>query len=63
MHRVVCRCGHPRDAHEHYRAGSECAVCGAAVCARFRRVYWWHRLIRGREPVNSGRGAGSDPGS
>jgi hypothetical protein len=24
---VLCRCGHNRLAHEHYRKGSECALC------------------------------------
>ncbi len=32
-----CVCGHPRAAHEHYRRGSDCGVCGAAQCACFRR--------------------------
>ena len=31
---AVCRCGHPRDAHEHYRRGTECALC--VECPRFR---------------------------
>jgi hypothetical protein len=30
----TCSCGHPRRAHEHYRRGSDCAMCG---CGRFRR--------------------------
>lgn len=30
----ACVCGHPQDAHEHYRAGSDCALCD---CPRFRR--------------------------
>ena len=25
---VLCRCGHERLAHQHYRRGSECALCG-----------------------------------
>lgn len=29
----VCRCGHRRDAHEHYRPGSDCGLC---ACTRFR---------------------------
>ena len=33
----LCRCGHGRTAHEHYRRGSDCGVCGAAGCAAFRR--------------------------
>ncbi|MEQ3548982.1 hypothetical protein WIS52_00750 [Pseudonocardia nematodicida] len=31
----VCTCGHDRDAHEHYRAGSDCGACGAD-CRAFR---------------------------
>jgi hypothetical protein len=30
----LCSCGHGKQAHEHYRRGSDCALCG---CARFRR--------------------------
>lgn len=29
---AVCRCGHEKAAHEHYRAGSDCAGC---ACGRF----------------------------
>jgi len=28
-----CRCGHPGRAHEHYRRGTDCALCR---CARFK---------------------------
>lgn len=28
-----CRCGHPTDAHGHFRSGTDCAVCG---CSRYR---------------------------
>lgn len=31
--RVHCRCGHDRDAHQHYRPGSDCGECGPTVCA------------------------------
>ncbi len=31
-----CRCGHVYEAHEHYRKGSDCGVCGRDVCAKFR---------------------------
>lgn len=31
MHRS-CSCGHEKDAHEHYRRGSDCSSCG---CTRF----------------------------
>ncbi|MGV9673609.1 MULTISPECIES: hypothetical protein [unclassified Gordonia (in: high G+C Gram-positive bacteria)] len=34
----VCRCGHPRAMHEHYRAGSDCGHCGFAGCAKFRKT-------------------------
>jgi hypothetical protein len=30
-----CRCGHLRNAHKHYRRGSDCGLCG---CPRFRAV-------------------------
>lgn len=25
-----CSCGHDHDAHEHYRSGSDCALCSCA---------------------------------
>jgi hypothetical protein len=28
----TCLCGHPRNAQQHYRRGSDCALCG---CARY----------------------------
>lgn len=34
--RERCACGHTREAHEHYRRGTDCALCGAEVCGRFR---------------------------
>ena len=33
-----CRCGHARNAHEHYRAGTDCALCRPGVCNRFKRA-------------------------
>ena len=32
-----CVCGHAREAHEHYRRGTDCGVCGAEQCLEFRR--------------------------
>ena len=32
----VCMCDHVRDAHEHYRPGTDCGVCGRPVCPEFR---------------------------
>lgn len=31
---VTCVCGHQQAAHEHYRPGSDCALCD---CPRFRK--------------------------
>ncbi|PZF54949.1 hypothetical protein DEJ23_13055 [Curtobacterium sp. MCSS17_008] len=31
---ATCVCGHQHEAHEHYRPGSDCALCD---CPRFRR--------------------------
>lgn len=38
----LCTCGHARQAHEHYRPGSDCAFCD---CPRFsrRRRAWFRR--------------------
>ncbi|MFT4110160.1 hypothetical protein [Propionicimonas sp.] len=32
----VCVCGHPKSAHEHYRKGTECALCDVSVCGAYR---------------------------
>jgi hypothetical protein len=32
-----CVCRHAREAHEHWRRGSDCGVCGPRRCARYRR--------------------------
>jgi hypothetical protein len=31
-----CACGHAREAHEHYRPGTDCGVCGATACSAYR---------------------------
>ncbi|MBF4594166.1 MULTISPECIES: hypothetical protein [Curtobacterium] len=31
---VTCVCGHVQDAHEHYRPGTDCALCD---CQKFRK--------------------------
>ena len=33
---AVCECGHVQAAHEHYRRGSDCGICGRDVCGSFR---------------------------
>lgn len=30
-----CGCGHSRNAHEHYRAGSDCSLCTDRSCSSF----------------------------
>jgi hypothetical protein len=32
-----CVCRHAREAHEHWRRGTDCGVCGPQACARYRR--------------------------
>jgi len=43
-----CWCGHDRDAHSHYRSGTDCALC---QCQRWAPPRWWRlrmfRLDRG----------------
>lgn len=33
-----CVCGHTREAHEHLRRGTDCALCQRGGCERFRRA-------------------------
>lgn len=32
---VNCRCGHERDAHDHYRASTNCALCPCRHYGRY----------------------------
>lgn len=42
-----CRCGHEREAHEHFRRGSDCALCPPErPCDRFRPTTRWAWLRR-----------------
>lgn len=41
-----CECGHPREAHEHYRKGTDCSLCPGNACVRFRPV----ASVAGDEP-------------
>ena len=45
---MVSGCGHPADAHEHYRRGSECALCRCPGFAATRLTAWW-RLVLARD--------------
>lgn len=41
MNATCRRCAHDREAHEHYRRGSDCALCD---CPRWRRMpFRWLR--------------------
>jgi hypothetical protein len=31
----TCTCGHNAEAHEHYRHGNDCAICGDIVCGAY----------------------------
>jgi hypothetical protein len=45
-----CRCGHPRTAHQHYRGGTECALC--IECPRYRsagRLLWRLKALLRRQ--------------
>jgi hypothetical protein len=50
VHPVVCRCGHDHEAHEHYRPGTDCALC---ECKRWNPPHpLWRRLRPGpRKPA------------
>jgi hypothetical protein len=31
-----CLCGHAREAHKHFRRGTDCGACGAQECGAFK---------------------------
>jgi hypothetical protein len=39
--RAVCLCGHDRKAHDHYRRGSDCALCDCAAWTSSRWSWRW----------------------
>lgn len=41
----LCRCGHLSEAHEHYRRGTDCALCD---CARYRTTFTFARAPQQR---------------
>lgn len=43
-----CRCGHARSAHEHYRRGTDCALCGRDLCPNYRPATPWYRRLLGQ---------------
>ncbi|HEV2376407.1 MAG TPA: hypothetical protein VGS19_30080 [Streptosporangiaceae bacterium] len=40
---VLCACGHDRDAHRHFRPGSDCGLC---TCSRWTLDHWLRRILR-----------------
>lgn len=51
----VCLCGHVAELHRHYRASTDCAICGRQGCPTYRdRPPLWNRFrewFRGTEQV------------
>lgn len=41
----TCSCGHAKLAHEHYRRGTDCAICS---CARYSRPFFSRWISPGR---------------
>jgi hypothetical protein len=50
--RNICTCGHARSSHEHYRPGSDCSLCTAGACVRYRSDTILNRLF---DRVRDGR--------
>lgn len=44
----LCRCGHEAGAHEHFRSGEDCGVCGPRYCRSFRMRTGRHARPPGR---------------
>lgn len=40
-----CVCGHAKAAHQHYRRGTDCGVCGPRLCPGYRPPGWRGLLI------------------
>ncbi len=56
---AACRaCAHERAAHEHLRAGSDCALCG---CRRFARPSRFATVAALLRPAQAGAQAVADP--
>lgn len=60
----ICQCGHARTAHEHYRPGTDCALCGVEVCRSYDGPgpSWWLRLLPSSRRA-TGRPAPRDGGA
>lgn len=51
---TLCRCGHSREAHQHFRKGTDCGVCGPVACPRFSAVPFWQRPKKNSDAPDSG---------
>jgi hypothetical protein len=52
---VLCTCGHDRDAHRHYRRGTDCARC---ECEQWSPTCWLFRLLHRWPACNGPSGHG-----
>ncbi|WP_304118504.1 hypothetical protein [Mycolicibacterium bacteremicum] len=55
MPKEICQCGHGRAAHEHYRPGTDCALCGPQVCQAYDgpRRSRWRALVAKLKPASA----------
>ncbi len=51
---LVCRCGHRRDVHQHYRPGSDCSLCGRVACQGYRPRLRLRKREQGPPPPQGG---------
>ncbi|SDT19158.1 hypothetical protein SAMN04488543_3261 [Friedmanniella luteola] len=55
----TCVCGHPGAAHEHYRRGTDCALCAPGACRHFRTHPTWRERLSA--VLGSDRDRGTPP--
>jgi hypothetical protein len=48
---MICRCGHPKHEHQHYRRGTDCARCS---CIKFQWRWMSFLAARTRRKPSSG---------
>ena len=51
---ALCRCGHTRTVHQHYRRGDDCGICGD-TCPTYRRPSLLAGLVHWFAPVREAR--------
>lgn len=42
----ACVCGHDKEAHEHFRSGTECSLCPDHGCEKYRPATGLRGLLR-----------------